>query len=141
VAVGQVSSPLVQAVRDADVIGVGEQHDNATAHELERRLTASLLAEFPRSTIGMEVLECKEQMGVIMVRLQDQDAQEVDDQVQNRHLNHLVKGDGLRNEQPSASRAVESEANPVAASTTIVMAVSRSTLKVRSSPRKYHGSG
>jgi uncharacterized iron-regulated protein len=54
-------SSLVQAVQEADVIVVGEQHDNTTAHELEHRLTASLLAEFPRSAIAMEMFERNEQ--------------------------------------------------------------------------------
>jgi uncharacterized iron-regulated protein len=54
-------SSLVQAVQQADVIVVGEQHDDATAHELERRLTASLLADFPRSAVAMEMLERNEQ--------------------------------------------------------------------------------
>ncbi len=53
---------LVQATQEADVIVVGEQHDNATAHELERRLTAALLADFPASAIAMEMFERNEQV-------------------------------------------------------------------------------
>ena len=65
-ATGQESpwDSLIQAVQGADVIVVGEQHDNATAHELERRLTAALLRGFPNSAIAMEMLERNEQVFV-----------------------------------------------------------------------------
>ena len=51
----------VEQIFAADVIVVGEQHDNLIGHQVEARLTEELLEESPSSCIALEMFERNEQ--------------------------------------------------------------------------------
>ena len=51
----------VEQVFAADVIVVGEQHDNLIGHQIEARLTEELLGKSPSSCIALEMFERNEQ--------------------------------------------------------------------------------
>ena len=55
---------LSNGVRWADVVIVGEQHDDANAHLLQQSLVAETLAAWPGSAVSMEMLERDEQVAV-----------------------------------------------------------------------------
>lgn len=52
---------LMEAAGRCDVVIVGEQHDDATAHAFELALVSDLLASFPGSILSLEMLERDEQ--------------------------------------------------------------------------------
>jgi uncharacterized iron-regulated protein len=52
---------MLSEVFEADVIVVGEQHNNAAGHELERRMTKELLEKYPDASVAMEMFERHEQ--------------------------------------------------------------------------------
>ncbi len=52
---------LMEAAARCDVVIVGEQHDDAAAHEFELALVSDLLASFPGSALSLEMLERPEQ--------------------------------------------------------------------------------
>jgi uncharacterized iron-regulated protein/predicted small lipoprotein YifL len=52
---------LMEAAGRCDVVIIGEQHDDAAAHEFELALVSDLLASFPGSSLALEMLERDEQ--------------------------------------------------------------------------------
>ncbi|MGE9294732.1 MAG: ChaN family lipoprotein [Puniceicoccales bacterium] len=52
---------LSARVTQADVILIGEQHDNALAHELELKLVETVLTHTPNAAVAMEMFERDEQ--------------------------------------------------------------------------------
>ncbi|MEE2895735.1 MAG: ChaN family lipoprotein [Planctomycetota bacterium] len=55
---------LVERSLDAEVIVIGEEHDDATAHALQAALVADLLALDPRTAVSLEMFERDEQEDV-----------------------------------------------------------------------------
>lgn len=55
---------LVERSLDAEVIVIGEEHDDATAHALQAALVADLLALDPRTAVSLEMFERDEQADV-----------------------------------------------------------------------------
>lgn len=52
---------LMESVFKADIIVMGEQHNDPVGHELERKLTVALLEKYPDSAVAMEMFERNEQ--------------------------------------------------------------------------------
>lgn len=52
---------LLERAEHADVILIGEQHDNPIAHELELKLAVAVLAKHPNAAVAMEMFERNEQ--------------------------------------------------------------------------------
>lgn len=52
---------LSEAVAWADIIIIGEQHDDAVAHQVQQAIVAETLARFPRVAVSMEMLERDDQ--------------------------------------------------------------------------------
>lgn len=52
---------LSNGVRWADIIIIGEQHDDANAHEVQRTVVEETLAAWPGSAVSLEMLERNEQ--------------------------------------------------------------------------------
>lgn len=52
---------LIRAIRWADVVILGERHDDGTAHALQRLILKDVLQTWPRSTLSMEMFERDEQ--------------------------------------------------------------------------------
>lgn len=55
---------LSQAIDWADVIVVGEQHDDAVAHSVQLAIVEETMARFPRTAVSLEMLERNEQADV-----------------------------------------------------------------------------
>ncbi|MBM4113426.1 MAG: ChaN family lipoprotein, partial [Phycisphaerae bacterium] len=55
---------LSQAVDWADVIVIGERHDDAVAHAVQLAIVEETMARFPRTALSMEMLERDEQPAV-----------------------------------------------------------------------------
>lgn len=53
---------MVEALAKADVVMVGEQHDHAAGHEMERRLVEALHKRAGRLTLAMEMFESDTQL-------------------------------------------------------------------------------
>lgn len=53
---------LMDAVQWADVVIVGEQHDDAMGHAVQRAIVQDTLDRWPRSALSMEMLERDEQL-------------------------------------------------------------------------------
>jgi len=53
-----------QAIAWADVIVIGEQHDDAVAHSVQRAVVEETMARFPRTAVALEMLERNEQADV-----------------------------------------------------------------------------
>jgi len=55
---------LSQAVAWADVIVIGEQHDDPVAHQVQTAIVEETIARFPRTALSMEMLERDDQAAV-----------------------------------------------------------------------------
>lgn len=55
---------LSQAVAWADVVVIGEQHDDPVAHQVQQAIVAESMARFPRTAVALEMLERPEQAQV-----------------------------------------------------------------------------
>lgn len=108
-----VWTDLWEGMQWADIVIVGEQHDDANAHQVQTTLVAEMMAAWPGSALSMEMLERNEQVLVDAYCAGALTTDEFIDQTGSR--NWAGKGSWVRFYQPMIDAARDGGGRVIAA--------------------------